>query len=111
MSYKTTISTILDSMKEAGATSFKSKDLAVAVGCTYQTIMNYIKANPDKITKIRHGVYGFVTESTISVTQQSHNPVVEQYQINTPDQNVQPVVHEEMTTVSEVISSRPAFES
>jgi hypothetical protein len=103
MSHKLTIETILSDLKEAGATSFKPRDLAEAVGCTYQTVINYINANPDNVVKIRHGVYGFA-EGSFPVPTTFHS-VVEEYKINTPEQHVQSVVHEEMTTVSEVISN------
>lgn len=85
MSHQATIKTIIDNLKEAGATSFKPKDLASAVGCTYQTILNYIKANPDSLYKIKHGVYGF-NQSSASSSTESVTSVVPQYQINTSNQ-------------------------
>lgn len=103
MSHKLTIETILNDLKEAGATSFKPRDLAEAVGCTYQTVINYINANPDKVVKIRHGIYGFAEESFS--LDQTPQPIVQEYQINTPEETLQYAVHEEMTTVSEVISN------
>lgn len=68
MSYQNIISVILANLKEAGASSFKPKDLAEAAGCTYQTVMNYIKANPDQIYKIKHGVWGFVAQEETPTT-------------------------------------------
>lgn len=75
---------------------YRTADLAEHVGCSLPTILSFIKNNAHRFEKTGHGKYFIKTEAkTMTVSESS---------ISDSEHEIDSVVHEEMTTVSDVVA-------
>lgn len=70
---------------------YRTADMCQQIGCSLPTLLKFIKNNPERFTKVSHGVYT-IKAQTMSVGSSSLEHVS--------------IVHEEMTPVSEVINQQ-----